>query len=103
MMFEYQNDDQHQTAQRQIVKRRIISYAVSSAEIVDAHTNQGKSDRHHDASRNHRREISAQRFQKCAQNTFKQSADQGRTHDRSVTQNTAAEGGCNTLINAQKT
>ena len=101
-MLEEQDDHQHEQCQQQVFHRAEVLGFVAAAEGVDAYRNQRKADGKHHRAGDHRREEPAQRLQEEAQHAFKNTADDGCAHNRTIGQHTAAHRAHNAVEHANK-
>ena len=101
-MLEEQDDHQHEDGQQQVLHGAEVLGCVAAAEGVDTDRDQRQTDGQHDRARDHRGEKLAQRLEEEAQHGFEQAAQDGRTHDGTISQHTAAHGCRNAVEHAQE-
>ena len=101
-VLEEQDDHQHEDGQQQVLHGAEVLGCVAAAEGVDTDRDQRQTDGQHDRARDHRGEELAQGLEEEAQHGFEQAAQDGRTHDGTIGQHTAAHGSRDAVEHAQE-
>ena len=101
-MLEKQDHHQNEKRQQQILHGAEVPDAAAAAEGIDAYGNQAQADGHNHRTGDNGGEKFPQGLQEKAQHRFKQAADDGRAHDGTIGQHTAAHGCGNAVEHADK-
>ena len=102
-MLDGQDDHQHKDSQEQVFHRAEVGHAAAAAKGGHAHRDQAEADGQHHGAGDHRGEEPAQRLQEEAQNSLKQTAQNGSAHHGAVGGEAAAHGSGYRIEYADKT
>ena len=101
-VLDHEDHHEYEKCEQQIFHRAEVLRGVAAAEGIDADRDQRQADTQNDRAGDDRREKPAQRLEEEAEHGFKQTAENGRAHDRAVGDHAAAHRRRNAVEHADK-